>query len=1502
MVKPLPTLILIILLSVTAMSQNQRIQGFSENDEEFILELSVLVDGLDRQERLRAQVYMDTFAAVWHSDLLNKDQKTVIKRTMNSLVGLRLRPWPDYMQYLNGVVKVIQTPQGDRNFDAWHAGFRPLLNANNLQRLTNFWQKNIDLFDENIVFSSSSVRWQLRDNNYLLSFEDGNFWISFQDTDLVCYSQGDSTVIYNTSARINLNEEKLWGQGGKITWERVALDPDKVYAIMGEYEINIAISRFEAESVTFYNLNFFTEPLFGKLTERIMSGIRPEDASYPRFQSYQAFHEIKDVFPGIDFRGGFTMMGNRILGTGTDETDATLKFYRSDSLFISARSRSFSIRPDRIATERAEVSIYLAGDSIHHPSVNMRYLDPVREFSLQRDERGASRAPFNNTFHRVDMYCEAIYWNIDTYDIELRMVTGMSEKGNAVFESHNFFSELRYMRMQGISELHPLIRLRNFAREYDSRTFPVSAYARYLRQNVASVEAQLLTFSFYGFLSYDIDNQMVTLHDRLYHYLTSYTGRSDFDVIQINSEAPVNGRLNMNNFDLHLYGVDRIPLSREKNVIIHPYNEEVILKQNRDMYFHGRIESGLFDFYGKEFFFDYDMFKIDLVNTDSMSFRVRSHEPDERGRYTYHRVQTVLEGINGELLVDHPGNKSGQMPIPRYPIFNSNNESFMYYDRETVHEGVYDRETVYLRLIPFSIDSLDNATTDNIAFDGVFISTGIFPDFVDYVTVQEDYSLGFNTHTPEGGYEIYGGKAVYKGPIRMSNRGLHADGRLEFLDATVDAHTMLMFPDSVSGKINAFNLKAKDGPTGHPKVAALDVDMAYLPFQDRMEIKNTTRPFEVYDGRVQMEGSMQLTPEGLTGKGRLELFGSTLLSDNVDLKVDDFTAENSTLNLMTADGRNLAVRATNYNAHVDVAKSTSQFESITGLSKMAFQINEFDALGYDWHWDMARGDLTIQSSLHQEISAMGEMKPEDWIHFDFSGHELVSTHRAQDSLRFYAGNIQYNLAENTIHADDVKIIKVADAAIYPHNEKVTILQRAEIGKLENAIILANTSTLKHRFYDAEVNITSRLSYRGSGMYDYRDVRGDVQNIFFNSISVDRVNRTTLASAEISEEQNFTISPWFGFYGDLGLRAEKAEFNYRGAAEIFVDCPNYRPDRIRFEAEARADSVFIPLAEDLRNEANGRIISSIMLAGDSVHIYPGLFTRRRHYSDMEIIGATGYLTYDNGLNQYQVSTLEKLRNQQLADNIITINPNTCVFDGHGNITLTEDMGQVKLVTHGRINHDLKENETSFDLVVGLDFFFLNAALAAIENNIRNMGEPRPLNLNRFNYTAFLQKTIGRDNSRRLMDEYALTGSFRRFPPELNHTFFFADVKMKWNEEAQTFHSVEPLGLANMERFPLNTYVDGFLEVRKTRNEDFLSLILVPSGLTSEGIGPEWYFFTYANNIMQTIAASPEYNDMIRSVSPRRRRMNVGRGERPFTYILAADRRPFDFVRSMRRLKE
>ncbi len=65
------------------------------------------------------------------------------------------------------------------------------------------------------------------------------------------------------------------------------------------------------------------------------------------------------------------------------------------------------------------------------------------------------------------------------------------------------------------------------------------------------------------------------------------------------------------------------------------------MKRNRSFQFDGTVEAGLFTFYGKNFFFDYDKFKIVLKNVDSIRIKVITGY-DNYSKPVYHEMYKIF--------------------------------------------------------------------------------------------------------------------------------------------------------------------------------------------------------------------------------------------------------------------------------------------------------------------------------------------------------------------------------------------------------------------------------------------------------------------------------------------------------------------------------------------------------------------------------------------------------------------------------------------------------------------------------------------------------------------------------------------------------------------------------------------------------------------------------------------------------------------------------------------
>ena len=122
---------------------------------------------------------------------------------------------------------------------------------------------------------------------------------------------------------------------------------------------------------------------------------------------------------------------------------------------------------------------------------------------------------------------------------------------------------------------------------------------------------------------------------RLFDYIDASIKKRDYDVIRFISRIETGGenaRLNLENRDLSIRGIPVIFLSDSQSVRLVPTANTIVMKRNRNFQFSGSIDAGLFRFFGHNFFFDYNDFKINLQDIDSLQLRIKT------GKYSYNFV------------------------------------------------------------------------------------------------------------------------------------------------------------------------------------------------------------------------------------------------------------------------------------------------------------------------------------------------------------------------------------------------------------------------------------------------------------------------------------------------------------------------------------------------------------------------------------------------------------------------------------------------------------------------------------------------------------------------------------------------------------------------------------------------------------------------------------------------------------------------------------------------
>ncbi len=1487
MARYLFTTLILILVSGHSLLRSQQLSSFSEDPEKYIDEVNQVM-GTRLNEK--AQQVLNNFQHFWLSGVFSDEEKLRIIHVSNAFLSRKARPIPHYVNYFSALFHFKEINHDLTSYAAWESGLLSLLQDRKIQlrEVNRFLEIATWLLTEKTLYQSSSVRWTATAEDFHFHY-DSSIFITFDKTDLICYAQRDSGSLKGTSGTFNPVTVQWEGKGGKVNWIRAGFDEANVFAELGDYKINMTKSQYQADSVYFSNSFYFSEPLLGKLEHKIIRVTSPQRAIYPRFNSYTNRFVIEDIYDNVDYEGGLSMQGAKMNGSGDKMENARLKFYRNDTLFMKVASQFFVFLSDRVSSINTDVTIYLHDDSIYHPRIALSYNVNDRELLLYRTEDIMMQTPYYSSYHNLDMDFELLEWKIDEPTIKLTMQRGAS-MGQATFASNNFFNLMHFYRIQGLDENHPLLILKKFGEYYYSDDFPVRDLATFMSKPTSQIIHLCIRLSTDGFVYYDEETGEVIIRKKLHDYLDAFAGNIDYDVIDFvsNTTAPLeNASLDLRTMELTINGVPEIHISDSQNVAIYPRGEKITLKKNRNFDFDGKIQAGLFTFYGENFAFNYDTFKINLNNIDSLSIAIQGEEFDRYGNPYLMDIENIIENVTGDLLIDDPQNKSGLTNFPEYPIFQSKENSYVYYENASGIDSIYPSENFYFELEPYTVYSLDKFSKEDVAFEGRFRSGDVFPTINQTLTVQEDNSLGFKVVAPEEGIPVYGGKGIFYENVNMSNKGLRGKGKLTYLNSTTHSEDFMFYPDSMYATATQFQVTESETNELFPTVQAENVAVKWYPNDEYWLTERIDINITMFNEDTRLNGSIRMSPTGLTGSGTMVMPDANLVAENFIYgknTIDTDTA-NFFLKSMRTDGYSFI--AENVSSQINFQAGKGMFASNEDSSLVKFPENEYVSTLNYFNWNMEVEEL----ALGRKVKQYREMIPEDdsirLMDARLEQPTFVSINPRQDSLGFVADSAIYNLRENLITAYNVNFIEVADALVFPYEGKVKIENRSQIRTLENAIIMANQ---KHRIHSATVNILNKSDYTASGKYNYIDENQVVQIIEFDNI---RVNESgfTIAQGNIIESENFTLNPAFEYIGDVSLDAQKKFLTFTGGARVVHACENLGRKYVKFTAEIDPQNVMIPITTEPRDINNNRIFNGHFISNDSTHIYSTLLSSRKFYSDNPITTAEGYIFFDKGSGTYKIGSREKLADESNTGNFITFNTDACELYGEGKLNLAVDFGQFSMTTVGNITHNLVSNVSQLELIIGLNFFFLPDALTMMVNEIDSMPTLEGANLGKSSYRKGIEELIGKDKARALREETNLYGRVSQLPPELQFNLLLTHVNLVWNDATSSYRSVGKIGIGNIMNTQLNVMVDGHLEIQKKRSGDLFDVFLQMDDNT-------WYYFSYSRGVLQSSSSNREYNQLLTSLNENQRRLKVRSGETSYIYMVAVARKLDSFLRRFR----
>ncbi|MCX7953647.1 MAG: hypothetical protein N3A01_00485 [Bacteroidales bacterium] len=1476
------TFLYLILLSF-ALHQNsfsQVIKAFSYDQNLFLEKLFEFIESKDKQ--LSKELYKEILP-YWNSYYNEKDKAEIITIS-NLLLSKKALAIPHFEVWIRLLIIM-----GKQNFNKNHFNevCKGLKYACTQKTVTlNFIRElleNVYFFVKSFhIYNSPTTIWQVRTTNYNLLFTEDNLILYINKGDIICNAKGDSSVIYKTTGEYNFFTNELKGRGGTVTWERTGLNATEVYVTLQNYKIDTKKSNYEADSVIMINKRYFNEPIMGKLIEKLIADVDTSNATYPQFYSYSKRHKIKKIFPHIDYEGGFILKGNKFYGEGTRENLAIIKIYYKDTLKMLCNSLLYIFSLNGIVSQNTYVCIYIEKDSIYHNNIVFKYSAKTNEIVLLRTGEGLTRGPFYDTYHRLEIDAPYMVWKIGNPMLLFKPIPGATNK-KATFESMDYFSRDRYLKLQGYDSKSPLQHLRDFSKKIKSLEFNEKDFANYIVKSLPQTRQLLLSLYFNGFIYYNPETGDCKIKDKTFFYLDSNVGKSDYDVISFESEVvenDANALLSFLDNSLKLKGVKEIYLSDSQNVVIFPKDQEIIVRKNRDFIFDGKIRAGLFLFVGSNFFFSYEKFKLTLTDINYIKMRVKSSETDAYGNYIEKDVTSIIENATGEIYLDDPNNKSSTKKYPQYPIFISQKESYVFYEYPHVFNNIYKKDKFYFQVYKFELDSINNLTRKNLRFKGNFVSAGIFPPFEEELIVMEDYSLGFKHKTPTEGYPAYGNKGVFKNIVKLSNRGLRGDGSLEYIRATINSNDFLFFPDSANALAQEFIVHKQEKGVEFPDINGKNIKTHWEPYNDNLIAENTTEPFTLYNEQAKFFGAITLRPNGVEGNGKLEFSNAELLSSKMKFLEHTVNADTSNFNLKTLETAEFSFKTNNVNAHIDFNQRMGEFKSNGAASFVEFPKNQYLCFMDQFTWYMDKSELELSASRRALATLPDnkqELSPTEQEDIQLQGSKFVSIHPDQDSLWFVAPSAKYNLKKFIIAAQDVKYIRVADATIYPSDGNVVIEKNAVMQTLKESKIIANNTTRYHKIYNATTNIYGRKKYSASGFYDYFTKDSVKQTIKFEVISVDSTYQT-YAIGKIGITDNFKLSPHFEFTGNVLLFANEPFLTFDGSVKISHECEQLGRYWLNFKASINPSEIYIPISDTLFDINNRKLFAGLLITNDSSHIYPAFLMPSKNYSDIPVFKAKGFLTYDENDGKYKISHKDKLQEFNMPGNYLSLHHSICNMYAEGKINLGINTGQFKINAYGSVNHDVNNKTTDLDLILTIDFFFNENCMELFFKDIQKTSGFEPVDLSRNAFVKGLYEILGEKKTNELLSDFSL-GKFKRPPKELEHTISFFDLKLHWNSETHSYIGDTLLGIGLIGKDYINVKIPGYIEILKKRGGDKVHIYFQ----LNDNI---WYFFSYSNNLLQVLSSNEEFNNLIKTLKPEQRKLKTEKGEVPYSFSVGS----------------
>ena len=228
MLRKLVSLTLLSFLIAPCIVLSQAKSAFSGDMTKFGPELTAFMGPNLNPEQLSN---LKTFLVRWDSAAFSKENMVKIIDVSSQLSSRSMRPVPHFNDYLITLNYFIEYKRDAAFFSNWMTGlseiaFNPRSSNDIIDR---YFRNTGSMIKNNVLFESGSTKWKVK-NCTLKFLHDTTFYVAISNATLTCYSQKDSTEIYNVTGNYYPEIQQFIGTKGIVTWEKAGYAREDVFA------------------------------------------------------------------------------------------------------------------------------------------------------------------------------------------------------------------------------------------------------------------------------------------------------------------------------------------------------------------------------------------------------------------------------------------------------------------------------------------------------------------------------------------------------------------------------------------------------------------------------------------------------------------------------------------------------------------------------------------------------------------------------------------------------------------------------------------------------------------------------------------------------------------------------------------------------------------------------------------------------------------------------------------------------------------------------------------------------------------------------------------------------------------------------------------------------------------------------------------------------------------------------------------------------------------------